>query len=200
MNNLFAHEGKKKDLIKAALDLFALKGYDGVSVRAIAKTAGVSEAALYKHFKGKEDLALYIFNAIIKEYSERLLKVKMMQNSAIDKLCKIVEFTYDLYEMYPAEIRFALLSQYNFWDSLNSEIKPHYIMKEILEEGMSAGEIPKQEVYLWIAVFSGIMLQPLTQYPYFHEVLPDIQTLKHNVMNIVSTLFSEKAKTLDTRY
>lgn len=192
MNSLFSHEGKKQDLIQSALELFALKGYDGVSVRDIAKRAGVSEAALYKHFKGKEDLALYIFNAIIKDYSERLLRVKEKQISAVDKLCNIVDFTYDLYQMYPAEIRFALLSQYNFWDSLNSEIKPHFIIKTILEEGMAAEEIPRQEVYLWIAVYSGVMLQPLTQYPYFYEVLLDIQTLKNSVMEIVRKLLEAK--------
>jgi len=192
MNTLFSHDGKKKDLIKSALDLFAAKGYDGVSVRDIAKTAGVSEAALYKHFKGKEDLALYIFNAIIKNYSERLLVLKAQPPSSIDKLCKIVEYTYDLYEMYPAEIRFALLSQYYFWDSLSNEIKPHFIMKCIVEEGISAGEIHRQEVYLWIAVYSGVMLQPLAQYPYFHENLPDIQTLKKNVIEIVRNLFSRE--------
>ncbi len=192
MNTLFSHDGKKEDLIKAALDLFAVKGYDGVSVRDIAKTAGVSEAALYKHFKGKEDLALYIFNAIIKNYSERLLVLKAQPLSSIDKLCKIVEYTYDLYEMYPAEIRFALLSQYYFWDSLSNEIKPHFIMKRIVEEGISAGEIHRQDVYLWIAVYSGVMLQPLAQYPYFHENLPDIQTLKKNVIEIVRKLFSRE--------
>ena len=190
MNTLFSHEGKKKEIIKSGLDLFAEKGYDGVSVRDIAKMAGVSEAALYKHFKGKEDLALYIFNVIIKGYSERLLKVKEQQIRAVDKLCKIVEFTYDLYQMYPAEIRFALLSQYNFWDRLNSEIKPHFIMKAILEEGMEAGEIPKQEVYIWIAVYSGVMLQPLTQYPYFHDALPEFGVLKSKVVAMVRKLFS----------
>ncbi len=192
MNTLFSHDGKKKDLIQSALDLFAVNGYDGVSVRDIAKTAGVSEAALYKHFKGKEDLALYIFNAIIKNYSERLLVLEAQPLSSIDKLCKIVEYTYDLYEMYPAEIRFALLSQYYFWDSLSNEIKPHLIIKRIVEEGITAGEIHKQEVYLWIAVYSGVMLQPLAQYPYFHENLPDIQTLKSNVIEIVGKLFSKE--------
>jgi AcrR family transcriptional regulator len=189
MKHLFSHEGKKQELIKAGLELFAVRGYDGVSVRDIAKTAGVSEAALYKHFKGKEDLALYLFNAIIKEYSERLIKVQEQPISAIDKLCNIVEITYDLYQMYPAEIRFALLSQYNFWDSLSSDIKPHFIMKTIIEKGMESGEIPKQEVYLWISVYSGVLLQPLTQYPYFHEVLPEIHTLKYKVAEIVRKLF-----------
>lgn len=192
MNTLFSHDGKKKDIIKSALDLFAEKGYDGVSVRDIAKTAGVSEAALYKHFKGKEDLALYIFNAIIQNYSDRLLLLKDQPLSSIDKLCKIVEYTYDLYEMYPAEIRFALLSQYYFWDLLSNENKPHIIIKRIIEEGIAAGEIHRQEVYLWIAVYSGVMLQPLAQYPYFHENLPDIQTLKKNVIEMVRKLFARE--------
>jgi AcrR family transcriptional regulator len=190
MEHLFSHQGKKQDLIKAGLELFALRGYDRVSIRDIAKTAGVSEAALYKHFKGKEDLALYLFHVIIKEYSARLIKVYDQPGSAVDKLCNIVEITYDLYQMYPAEIRFALLSQYNFWDALNSDIKPHFIMKSIIEEGMASGEIPKQEVYLWITIYSGILLQPLTQYPYFHEVLPEIHTLKYKVTEIVRKLFN----------
>jgi TetR/AcrR family transcriptional regulator, repressor of fatR-cypB operon len=190
MEHLFSHQGKKQDLIKAGLELFALRGYDRVSIRDIAKTAGVSEAALYKHFKGKEDLALYLFHVIIKEYSARLIKVHDQPGSAVDKLCKIVEITYDLYQMYPAEIRFALLSQYNFWDALSSDIKPHFIMKSIIEEGMASEEIPKQEVYLWITIYSGILLQPLTQYPYFYEVLPEIHTLKYKVTEIVRKLFN----------
>lgn len=190
MEHLFCHEGKKHELIRAGLELFAAKGFDGVSVRDIAKAAGVSEAALYKHFKGKEDLALYLFDAIIKEYSERLLKVQEQTISAVDKLCKIVEITYDLYQIYPAEIRFALLSQYHFWDSLHSDIKPHFIMKTILEEGMASGEIPTQTVYFWITIYSGVMLQPLTQYPYFHEVLPEMHILKYKVTEIVRKLFS----------
>jgi len=189
MKHLFSHEGKKQEMVKAGLELFAIRGYDGVSVRDIAKTAGVSEAALYKHFKGKEDLALYLFNAIIKEYSERLLKVEEQEIGAVDKLCKIVGITYDLYQMYPAEIRFALLSQYHFWDSLSDNVKPHFIMKAIIEKGMASGEIPQQEVYFWIAIYSGVLLQPLTQYPYFHEVLPEIHILKYKVAEMVRKLF-----------
>ena len=69
MFELLKHNGKKGDILKASLDLFATKGYDAVSVRGISKAADVSEAALYKHFEGKEDMALYIFNGIISEYT-----------------------------------------------------------------------------------------------------------------------------------
>lgn len=191
MQQLFTGFGKKGDMLKASLTLFAAKGYDAVSVRDIAKEAGVSEAALYKHFKGKEDMALYIFKAILTDYTERLKKIDSSAAGSINKLCRIVEITYDLYQEYPAEIRFALLSQYSFWDMVEEELKPHFVMRKILETGMQAGEIPQQEVYLWISVYTGIMLEPLNQYPYFHDALPDYDELKQRIVALIQKLFSK---------
>jgi len=190
MQYLFAHEGKKGDLLKAALELFAAKGYDAVSVRDIAKVAGVSEAALYKHFKGKEEMALYIFSAIIQDYTGRLHQVAELPDGTVDKLCRIVGITYDLYQAYPDEIRLILLSQYAFWDAVDDSIKPHFVIRSILEQGMAQGEIPRREVYLWISVYTGVMLQPLAQYQYFHDVLPELAVLKQKVADMVRKLFS----------
>ena len=58
----------KEKILKEALELFAVKGYDGVSVREIAGAVGVRESALYKHFKNKED----ILNNIIDATKERI--------------------------------------------------------------------------------------------------------------------------------
>ena len=190
MQQVLRCEGKKAELLKASLTLFAARGYDAVSVRDIAKAAGVSEAALYKHFKGKEDMALYIFTAIVSDYTGRIKQIDNSEHGAIAKLCRIVEITYDLYREYPTEIRFALLSQYSFWDLVAENIKPHFVIRNILEEGMAQGEIPRQEVYLWIAVFTGIMLQPLNQYAYFQDALPELDTLKTKITSLVNKLFS----------
>ena len=184
------HEGKKRELIKVGVELFAAKGYDGVSIRDIAKNAGVSEAALYKHFKGKEDMALSIFSAIMNEYSAGLLKIEEQQKNAIDKLCEIIEFTYDLYHSHPAEIHFALLSQYCFWKKLPSERKPHFLLKAVFEKGMADNEIPKQDTYFWVMIYSGLMLQPLAQYPYFRDLLPEIEVIKKEVIIVVRKLFA----------
>jgi AcrR family transcriptional regulator len=188
--NLLNQPGKKGDMLKASLELFATRGYDAVSVRDIAKVAGVSEAALYKHFDGKEDMALFLFSGIISEYTARLAHIDAEPDDALTKLCRIVDITYDLYREYPAEIRFALLSQYLFWDLVTEEIKPHFVLRKILLEGMDRGEIPRQEVYLWIAAYSGLMLQPLAQYRYFEDVLPGLEELKGKIKAFVQKLFS----------
>lgn len=182
--------GKKAAILAASLELFAGRGYDAVSVRDIAKAAGVSEAALYKHFAGKEDMALYIFSGIIKEYTARLTAVDAEPAGAVAKLCRIVDVTYDLYREHPAEIRFALLSQYAFWDSVAEEVKPHFVLRRILEAGMDAGDIPRREVYLWIAAYTGLMLQPLALYRYFSDVLPGLGELKGEVNALVRKLFA----------
>ncbi len=47
---------KQKDIIQAALELFADKGYDGTTTQAIAQKAKVSEKTLFKYFGSKQEL------------------------------------------------------------------------------------------------------------------------------------------------
>ncbi|MGH8109774.1 MAG: TetR/AcrR family transcriptional regulator [Arenimonas sp.] len=67
--------GRPKDLEKraailaAAQTLFPSKGYDAVSMDAIAQAAGVSKLTLYSHFKDKDAL----FGAAVAEFCEHQL-------------------------------------------------------------------------------------------------------------------------------
>ena len=49
-------------ILDAAIQLFSTHGFDGVSMRQIAESAGVSKANIYHHFKSKEALYLAIMN------------------------------------------------------------------------------------------------------------------------------------------
>jgi AcrR family transcriptional regulator len=51
----------KAELTSAALKLFAARGYEGTSVRAIARAVGLSESVLYAHFASKRA----IFEAVL---------------------------------------------------------------------------------------------------------------------------------------
>ena len=55
-----AHEANstRERILDVALDLFVTQGYDGTSLREIAEQLGVTKAALYYHFKSKEDILL----------------------------------------------------------------------------------------------------------------------------------------------
>lgn len=61
----------KREIMKAALALFAERGIDGVSIRDIADRAGYSNPAIFKFFKTKDDLAEHLFIACYRELSQR---------------------------------------------------------------------------------------------------------------------------------
>lgn len=51
----------KRAILQAALRQFSERGLAATSIRAIADESGYTNPALYKHFAGKEELALYLF-------------------------------------------------------------------------------------------------------------------------------------------
>ena len=51
----------KREILRAALELFGERGLAATSIRDIAEESGYTNPALYKHFAGKDELALYLF-------------------------------------------------------------------------------------------------------------------------------------------
>ena len=49
-------ETKKQDIVRAAIELFARKGFRGTTTRDLAYQAGVNEAIIFRHFSNKEAL------------------------------------------------------------------------------------------------------------------------------------------------
>jgi len=46
----------RERIFDTAVDLFAARGYDGVSVRDIAAAVGIRESSVYKHYTGKDEI------------------------------------------------------------------------------------------------------------------------------------------------
>lgn len=66
MNNRDIQKRKKgiqtqQQVLEVAADLFARKGYDGVSLREIALAVGIKESSLYNHFANKLDILQSLF-------------------------------------------------------------------------------------------------------------------------------------------
>jgi len=57
----------RKQVLAAAVDLFAANGYDGTSVQQIVERAGVTKGALYHYFTAKEDILLEIYTTVFDE-------------------------------------------------------------------------------------------------------------------------------------
>ena len=51
----------KEKILDTALELFSQRGYNGVSVRDIARAVGIRESSIYNHFESKKA----IFDGIV---------------------------------------------------------------------------------------------------------------------------------------
>lgn len=63
-------EYTRQSIIKAAVDLFAEKGFEGTSVREIVAKARVNQAAINYHFKGKDGLYLEVLKMAFAKMTE----------------------------------------------------------------------------------------------------------------------------------
>jgi AcrR family transcriptional regulator len=59
----------RQNIMKAAVVLFAERGYEGASVRAIVSKARVNQAAINYHFKGKDGLYLEVLRVAFEGYT-----------------------------------------------------------------------------------------------------------------------------------
>ena len=59
----------RQNIVRAATDLFAEKGFDGASVRAIVTKARVNQAAINYHFKGKDGLYVEVLKSAVEAFT-----------------------------------------------------------------------------------------------------------------------------------
>jgi AcrR family transcriptional regulator len=62
--------GTREKIQAVALELFAEHGYEKTSLREIAERLDVTKAALYYHFKTKEDIAVSLFDKLLADMDE----------------------------------------------------------------------------------------------------------------------------------
>lgn len=70
----YHHGDLKQELIKKGIQLLAKEGAEGFSMRKLAALCGVSHAAPYKHFAGKDEIILAIYQQMAQEFGEMLFE------------------------------------------------------------------------------------------------------------------------------
>ena len=74
------------NILTAAEPLFAEHGYEGTSLNAIAKKAGVSKANIFHHFENKESLYLQVLKQASSEMSALIDKLENTGGSAEEQI------------------------------------------------------------------------------------------------------------------
>ena len=59
----------REEIVEAALELFAVNGYEATSISQLADAVGIRKASLYSHFAGKQDILDTVVETVLKGYA-----------------------------------------------------------------------------------------------------------------------------------
>ena len=133
-------EHTRERIINSAKKLFAEQGYQKTTIVDISKRAGLSEAALYEYFQGKESLLLMIpdlwVSELVRDLDEQLFGVK----GSVNKLRKYLWWYMRWVEQSPLDAKIVYLFLKTNTNFLNtkaySNVKNFYAyLVDIFEEG-----------------------------------------------------------------
>ena len=144
-NNSNSKENTRVRIINSAKKLFAEQGYQKTTIVDISKQAGLSEAALYEYFQGKEDLLLTIPDLWVSELLQDLDEQLFGIQGAVNKLRKYLWW----YLRAPFDAKIVYLFLKTNANFLNTEVyanvkKLYSYLVAIFEEGQKSGEMQSE--------------------------------------------------------
>jgi AcrR family transcriptional regulator len=202
---LTIYSGKQIQIMEAAEELFAEKGFDGTSVRDVAKEAGVNLAMISYYFGSKEKLMESLF-----KYRGEFIKLQlesMIENKELSSLEKV----YALIDNYIERIikqqcfhkimaREQMVDLKGTTTLLIYELKRtnQELVKKLIQEGQRKGDFKKNiDVPLLMATLVGTTSHLVTAQHYYRklnnlESLSDEEFKKHikkKLSNHLKSLF-----------
>ncbi len=177
-------------ILQASEKLFGEKGYQGVSIEEIARTAGVSKGLVIYHFGSKENLLVNVLREGTTTLFTQLDTAIQNQNTAKDKIRAAVEMYLSIASAGPALTRMAMIAV--FEAAYSESIRKLWLafMEEnlnrfasLIEEGISSGELKPVDSRLvtqlvMAMAFEIIRLSSLRQEPFHpHEVADEVTNI-----------------------
>jgi len=190
-------ETTRERIIESARSLFAENGYQKTTVMDISKAAGLSEAALYDHFRGKEDLLLTIPDLWVAELLEGLDEQMFGLQGAFVKLRKYLWWNFRRVEHSPLDAKLVymfLKHNASFMDTeVYGNVKKFYAyLINIFEEGKTNGEMkPDMDSYAARSIFIGTMDYMITRWLLKDMSYPLFESME-DVFELLVAAFASK--------
>ncbi len=173
----------KQKIFVAAAQLFAQKGFRGVTMREIASTCGVTKPTIYYYFNNKEQIYKEIIKAGIEHGNADVNRIWSMPGLSLQqKLTELFQKRLHDCEQYPAFAQIFLRcylgnEDLSFMKDISKAVRSEslQILVEMLQGGVEAGEIRRDVdlqmaaktitavflYYLWELLESGCQVENL---------------------------------------
>jgi len=160
---------KKAKIEEAAIRLFATRGLARTTIKDIASLAGVAEGALYRHYRGKNDMAWQLYCREVQRFSEPLGAILFERAQPFaERLRRAIRFICRYYQDQPIAFSFILLTQHGFPGErlLDENRNPFDMAVRFVREEMRRRSVPKGDPAVLAAMLMGTVLQPLVMHRY----------------------------------
>ena len=152
-------QNKKQDLIDAAVRLVARNGVRGTTVRSIAREAGVTEGALYRHYASKAELCLDIYTRIVTDMIRAKEAIAFSHAPVRNKLHEWVRVSYEFFDRHADAFTFVLLTPHDFSEAERQiATRQGEIFMGMVEQAQAEGQVRAISAKLALSHFSGMML------------------------------------------
>lgn len=141
------HSKRQNQIIKETMKLIHTKGIQGLTIKNISKGVGVTEAAIYRHFKSKDEILSTILDDFRLNLNSKIQPILQNDESAIAKLKSVLNYLTDMICLNPSIVS-VIFSDEIFknkpilYDKILLLIKQNNeCFKIIVEQGQKSKEI-----------------------------------------------------------
>jgi AcrR family transcriptional regulator len=135
-------------IVQALKSQLETKDFGAITTAEIARSAGVTEALIYKYFKDKRDLLHQVLGEYLEQYRAQIDQDLKGIKGSFNKLRKLIWSHINVYATNRVFAKILLIEVRNYPDYYKSEtysrVKEYSnIVLQIIEEGVANGEIRK---------------------------------------------------------
>jgi AcrR family transcriptional regulator len=181
--------GLREQILSTAKSLFIQQGYHGLAMRQISDALGVSKAALYYHFKDKEELFLAIINGNLAELESAIDLIHSKPVSCREKIILFVEHVLEQPAEQRAMIRLASQEMSQLSAMARKKFDKTYHdqfigkLQAIFQAGVENGEFRPIDSAIATWALLGIM------YPYFYPAHTGATPVRPEIIRQIISIY-----------
>ena len=166
-------QDSRDEILKAAMHLFANRGFHETSMSEVAREAHVSKALIFWHFKTKEELFVAVLNRLLEPYFIDFAEEAGVLDERA-QIKKLVEFYLDFVRDNASSVRFFLaqmLHDQRFSEGLNEQVLKIYsgyraMLVELIARAQQKGLCglrftPQAAAGFLLSALNGILIEHL---------------------------------------
>jgi len=163
-------QDRRKTILRAAVEVFARKGYHGCRIADVAKEAGVAYGLVYHYFRNKEELLQLVFETGWGGFLTRIRDAAEMNASLEAKIQRIGQVAFEAYRIDPRGVRVLVLEFARSPSAGEANRRTAFaevlgILTRMFEKGRARGELREGlEPALCAAMLFGSVEMSLTSF------------------------------------